>query len=223
MDISELEKTIVSSIQDSTNEVCSTMLELDVCVEKSFVKDEKNIATDLISSLHFFGNKYMGKIAIFTNGKGACGLSGGMLGMEITEVDEDVKDCMGEIVNMIAGGAKTKLEDTFGVLHLLTPWVISGKNLEISSNPESEEGLTIDSQASFSWVMTKFNFGNGSFIVGVQSNGVPESKSYELELEERIKELENENKELKKKTAKKTLKKTAKCTGTAKRTAKAKT
>ena len=202
MDISELEKTIVSSIQESTSEVCSTMLDLDVIVEESLVKDEKNIAADLISSLHFFGNKYMGKIAIFTNGKGACGLSGSMLGMAITKIDEDVKDCMGEIVNMIAGGAKTKLEDTFGVLHLLTPWVISGKNLGISSNPASDEGLTIDSQSSFSWVMTKFHFKGGNFIVGVQSNDVPESKSYEIQLQNRIKELEKENMELKKKASK---------------------
>ncbi len=51
--------------------------------------------------------------------------TGLMLGMGVSEVDEDVKDGMGEIVNMIASGANIKLESTMGRLHLLIPWVIA--------------------------------------------------------------------------------------------------
>ena len=37
------------------------MLMMKVKTQESFVRDEKNVSTDLISSLHFFGDKYMGK------------------------------------------------------------------------------------------------------------------------------------------------------------------
>lgn len=201
IDIKELQGGIIKSIKEATKEVCSTMLNLQVKAEESFIKDEKNVSTDLLSSVHFFGDKYMGKIAVFAYGGMACQLAGAMLGMEVTEVDEDVKDCMGEIVNMIAGGAKTKLQDSMGLLHLLTPWVISGKNLTIASPPGGEEGLSIDSQAQFSWIMTKFILENGHFTVGVQPNEVPQRQAGNPSLEKDLQALREENERLKKEIA----------------------
>jgi len=204
MSISELEDDILKAIKEATIEVFSTMLMIDVNAEDSFVKDEKNVSTDLISSLHFFGDKYMGKIAVFSYGVTACHLSGSMLGMEMSEVDEDVKDGMGEIVNMIAGGAKVKLESSMGDFHLLTPWVIAGKNLTIASSHGDEADLSIDSQAQFSWIMTKFSYDKGHFVVGVQPNQVPQSSPSEEEkdisvLQDEIDQLKNENAALKSK------------------------
>jgi len=204
MSISDLEDDILKAIKEATIEVFSTMLMIDVTAEDSFVKDEKNVSTDLISSLHFFGDNYMGKIAVFSYGVTACHLSGSMLGMEMSEVDEDVKDGMGEIVNMIAGGAKVKLESSMGDLHLLTPWVIAGKNLSIASPHGDESDLSIDSQAQFSWIMTKFSYDKGHFVVGVQPNQVPQSSPSEEEknistLQGEIDQLKTENAALKSK------------------------
>ncbi len=122
----------------------------------------------------------------------------------MSEVDEDVKDGMGEIVNMIAGGAKVKLESSMGDLHLLTPWVIAGKNLSIASPHGDESDLSIDSQAQFSWIMTKFSYDKGHFVVGVQPNQVPQSSPSEEEknistLQGEIDQLKTENAALKSK------------------------
>jgi hypothetical protein len=120
----------------------------------------------------------MGKIAIFSSGGVACHIANAMLGTETTEVNEETKDGMGEIVNMIAGVAKVKLTDTLGELHLLTPWVIAGRHLTIASPEKSGGGggadFALDSQATFSWIMTKVEFEKGTFMVGVQPNAVPE-------------------------------------------------
>ncbi len=59
MDIKEIEAGISKAIKESTGEVFSTMLMMDVKSEDSFVKAETNVSTDLISSLHFFGDRYM--------------------------------------------------------------------------------------------------------------------------------------------------------------------
>lgn len=199
MDINELEKGITKAIIDTTDEVFTSMLMLKVTPEESFVKDEKNVSTDLISSLHFFGAKYMGKIAVFSSGAVACHIANAMLGGEDTEVNDEIKDGMGEIVNMIAGGAKVKLLDILGDIHLLTPWVIAGRHLTIASAADGEvgRGLAIDAQAQFSWVMTKFHFEHGSFLVGVQPNSVPERNTNPNGAEKEIAALKEENTKLK--------------------------
>ena len=104
---------------------------------------------------------------------------------------------MGEIVNMIAGLAKVKLSDTLGDIHLLTPWVISGRNLTIAS-PEGTGGeLALDSQAAFSWVMTKVEFEKGTFMVGVQPNAVPEENKFSSDSNKEVESLKKKVKELK--------------------------
>ncbi len=217
MDIKELEGGITTALNEATNEVFSTMLMMAVKTQDSFVKDEKNVSTDLISSLHFFGDQYMGKIAIFSSAAVACNIANSMLGTDTTVVNDEIKDGMGELVNMIAGVAKVKLTDTLGDMHLLTPWVIAGRHLSISSSEggetnnsdsdsDSDSGVefALDSQASFSWVMTKVEYDNGVFLVGVQPNAVPaENKSSTVSsievnaLKEEISELKAEIEKLK--------------------------
>jgi chemotaxis protein CheX len=211
MDIKKLEGGITKALNEATNEVFSTMLMIDVNTQESFVKDEKNVSTDLISSLHFFGDQYMGKIAIFSSAAVACNIANSMLGTDTTAVNDEVKDGMGELVNMIAGVAKVKLTDTLGDMHLLTPWVIAGRHLSIASSDggdtsSSDSGVdfALDSHASFSWVMTKVEYDNGVFLVGVQPNAVPdENKSSSISnkeiesLKEEINKLKAEIDELK--------------------------
>lgn len=199
MNINGLEEGITDAIKTSTNEVFTSMLMMEVKAEDSFVRDEKNVSTDLISSLHFFGENYMGKIAVFSSGAVACHIANAMLGSDTREVNSEIKDGMGEIVNMIAGSAKVKLFDALGDIHLLTPWVIAGRHLSIASSDRNGSGeldLALDSQAQFSWVMTKFTFEHGSFMVGVQPNAVPEENKSAHE--NKIESLREENKRLKK-------------------------
>ena len=204
MNIKELEGGITTALNEATNEVFSTMLMMEVKTQDSFVKDEKNVSTDLISSLHFFGDQYMGKIAIFSSASVACNIANSMLGTETTEVNDEIKDGMGELVNMIAGVAKVKLTDTLGDMHLLTPWVIAGRHLSIASSDgsdvsssDSDADFALDSQASFSWVMTKVEYDNGVFLVGVQPNAVPKENKAESVSNKEIESLKEEISKLK--------------------------
>jgi len=204
MNIKELEGGITTALNEATNEVFSTMLMMKVKTQDSFVKDEKNVSTDLISSLHFFGDQYMGKIAIFSSAAVACNIANSMLGTETTEVNDEIKDGMGELVNMIAGVAKVKLTDTLGDMHLLTPWVIAGRHLSIASSDgsdvsssDSDADFALDSQASFSWVMTKVEYDNGVFLVGVQPNAVPKENKAESVSNKEIESLKEEISKLK--------------------------
>lgn len=63
---------------------------------------------------------------------------------EVNQVPDDdlVRDCMGEVANVIAGQAKTLLAETPYQLVLATPSVLSGAGLEFGSRPDAK-GLVV--------------------------------------------------------------------------------
>jgi chemotaxis protein CheX len=73
----------------------------------------------------------------------ATALAGRILA-EVTPAPDDdlVRDCMGEVANVIAGQAKTLLAETPYQLLLATPSILSGAGLEIGSRPGAE-GLVV--------------------------------------------------------------------------------
>jgi len=71
----------------------------------------------------------------------ACKLASKMLGAEYTEVNDEVKDAIGEIANMIAGNLKAVLSD-FGVeLELSIPTLISGEKYETKLGEDEGEDV----------------------------------------------------------------------------------
>jgi chemotaxis protein CheX len=57
--------------------------------------------------------------------------------------DELVRDCIGELANVIAGGAKTLLAETPYQLLLATPSILSGAGLDIASGPGAESLVAV--------------------------------------------------------------------------------
>ena len=53
-------------------------------------------------------------------------ITGNMLGMEKESIDSDVKDAIGEMANMIGGGARTKLNSSGFNFNITIPNVIVG-------------------------------------------------------------------------------------------------
>ena len=71
---------------------------------------------------------------------------GGMLGMEFKEVDEDVRDGISELINIIAGGAKTKLQKKGFNFELSIPNTVIGKKHQITA-PASTSRVRCDFEA----------------------------------------------------------------------------
>ena len=68
-----------------------------------------------------------------------------MLGMEVTEIDADVHDALGEIANMIAGSFKHHFSNGGSDVKLSTPSVLNGKEYVISAgNPADTLSLLFD-------------------------------------------------------------------------------
>lgn len=160
---------IVEDIVSCTNEVFATMIPMEIKTDGSFYQKEDMIATDVISLVSFTG-EHSGIIAVFSSKEMALKITSNMLGIEVTGIDKDVKDAMGELTNMIAGNVKNKVFETFGTMHLSVPIVIAGADLSISSSSKEKSdvklstGVTCDSTNS--WMMSPFSSEGDSFSVG---------------------------------------------------------
>ena len=75
-----------------------------------------------------------------------------MLGMEVTEIDDDVNDAMGEIANMIAGSYKQHLSKGGSDIQLSTPSVVNGADYVVSSG-NNLENITLKFATEEEWFL----------------------------------------------------------------------
>ena len=78
-----------------------------------------------------FGGLLSGACVFRSGGDSACALAAHMTGMEFTEVDDTVKDAIGEICNMLAGSWKGKVPELAAHCGLSVPAVITGRNYNL--------------------------------------------------------------------------------------------
>lgn len=128
---------LIQDFVDTTVEVLSTMASLECSYTGDHQYEEIgadcDVATclDITGILGFSGGRRGSIVVTFTN-EIAKSAVGGMLGIEFEEIDSDVRDGVGELVNMIAGGAKTKLQDKGLDFELSIPNTVMGKNHRIT-------------------------------------------------------------------------------------------
>ncbi len=89
-----------------------------------------------LSSIIGFAGKISGFLALHFDRQNACLLASGLLGTEIEDVDETVRDAAGELVNMLAGGLKNNLSQDGEAFKLSMPSVIEGR--EYSTYPPAD-------------------------------------------------------------------------------------
>ena len=66
----------------------------------------------------------------------AIGITETFLGMDVEEINEDVKDAIGELVNMVTGGLKDALTGQGQEIKLAIPTTIAGRSFRISSKSD---------------------------------------------------------------------------------------
>ncbi len=125
----ELPEIMQGSLIESVKDCFSTTLSIDL-TDNAEVQ-QPNPENCLISSIGFAG-KVEGNVAIVILDKCACKIVGQMLCMEFAQLDGDVKDGMGEICNMIAGGIKNRVATAGYTFDITVPTAIVGQHLEIS-------------------------------------------------------------------------------------------
>lgn len=126
--VSELTAAIVNPLMSATNDVFSMMLGCKPTRNGLSLKSNLVPSHDLSAVIGVTG-KAVGTIVFSVARETAFAIVDRMLGMEVTEINTEVRDAVGEVTNMIAGAAKAKLESLN--LSISIPNIVSGVGHEV--------------------------------------------------------------------------------------------
>ena len=125
---------------NSTKEVFETMIFMDVepCPDRIAIQGDS-----LLGSITFTGD-IEGCMAICFDSKCAATIARNMLAMDDSDEisNEDIRDAIGEIANMVMGSVKARLlKETISNLDVSVPSVITGSSLTSSFGEKAREIL----------------------------------------------------------------------------------
>lgn len=108
------------------------MAQIDLQSEKPQKKVDEFARGDVSGIIGMIGPQVRGSMAITFDQKLAASIMETMLGETISELDEEVRDMVGEMTNMICGGAKNALAEQNYQFEMATPVIVSGHNHTIA-------------------------------------------------------------------------------------------
>ncbi|MCD6460654.1 chemotaxis protein CheX [bacterium] len=111
----------------STVNALSTMAGLEPKRGKPYLRQGAKIPCDISGTIGVAGEA-IGSVTISFPENVACKMVANMLGINVSEITDDVKDAVGEIANMIAGGAKGELAQKGFGFKIALPVVCIGKD-----------------------------------------------------------------------------------------------
>jgi chemotaxis protein CheX len=138
--VNRLEPTMAVSLRESL-QLVSDPRNLDASVEEVFqlmlgvnCRREPglyNQEPDSVTAVVGFGGLLSGACVFSTGRTAAMKIAAHMTGMEFEEIDDIVKDGIGEICNMLAGAWKGKVPDLAANCGLSVPAVITGRDYKL--------------------------------------------------------------------------------------------
>ena len=136
----EMERAMTLTLKDSVHLV-SDPKNLDATVEEVFqmmlgvscqrIEGPADIEPESVTAVVGFGGLLSGACVFKSGSSAARAIAAAMTGMEFDEVDDTVKDGIGEIGNMLAGAWKGKIPNLAAKCGLSIPAVITGRDYNL--------------------------------------------------------------------------------------------
>jgi len=120
----------VNAFLEGTINVLKTMAFMEPRPGKPYLKQD-NIAVGDISGIIGLTGSARGSLALSFSGSCILRVVSNMLGEEITDLNADIQDAVGEITNMISGAARKNLEAKGFNISAAIPTVVFGKGHSI--------------------------------------------------------------------------------------------
>ncbi len=139
--MNELEGQVIKAIGASVKELFETMISLPVTVG-DVTEDKSCIQKDITGMIGLAG-EYQGIITVYFPEEIALRIVSGMIGMEINEINADVQDAIGEVANIIVGGAKNELYLEGIHFDISTPTVVVGNDYMVYSSKSQVQQISI--------------------------------------------------------------------------------
>lgn len=128
---------------EAVQNVFTTMLSTDTSISKPFLKGSDDSNKTSVSVVIGLSGGMIGMIAMCLPDQTALKLASKFVGQQMDMDHPDLADALGELLNMIAGQAKSKFDELDTQLSL--PRVITGKDLKVLNSKEPTLVLPCDS------------------------------------------------------------------------------
>ena len=115
------------NLDSSVEEVFNMMLGVSCLPSEEALVEESETITAVVG----FAGLLSGACVFRSGGSAALNIAGKLTGMEFSEIDDTVKDAIGEVCNMLAGTWKGRVPDLSANCGLSIPAVITGSNYRI--------------------------------------------------------------------------------------------
>ncbi|MGE4559991.1 MAG: chemotaxis protein CheX [Desulfobulbus sp.] len=129
---------ISDKLIESTIEIFTGMVMMDISVAGEPM-DQLGPLKQSITGMVGLAGTHKGLLAVHFPRQIALDVTSNFLGMDVTEINEDVQDAIGEIANMLGGNLKTILSDRGKDIQLSLPSTISGDEYNFSSQADAEQ------------------------------------------------------------------------------------
>ena len=117
---------------DAVVNVLKTMAQTDARTGKPTIKKSKTSKGDVTGLIGLAGEQAKGSIAVSFSASCILKVVSNMLMEEFTEITDEVTDAVGEITNMVSGGAKKTLSEKNIKFNMAIPSVIVGEGHSIT-------------------------------------------------------------------------------------------
>lgn len=116
--------------------VMSTMAQMELTPEKPKLKQGEVAKGDVSGLIGMVSDQAKGSLSITFEGSLAIATMKSMVGEGPDVINEEITDLVGEITNMVTGGAKRMLSEKGFEFDMATPMVVSGTNHTINHKSE---------------------------------------------------------------------------------------
>jgi len=122
----------INPFLESIVHVLETMANVKATPGKPQRKDEDVAQGDVTGVIGMASEQVKGSLAITFTSEAIFDIARRMLGEEVSEINSTVTDLVGEITNMVTGGAKRVLAEQGYDFDMAIPAVVAGKNHRIT-------------------------------------------------------------------------------------------
>ncbi len=126
-----MDAKIINPFLEAAMNVLKTMAMIEAAPGKPFIKKDDTAMGDVSGIIGITGAA-QGSMSISFESPCICSVVTNLFGIQVDEINDEVKDAVGEMTNMICGDARRRLEASGISLQAGTPTVVSGKNHSIT-------------------------------------------------------------------------------------------
>ncbi|GFE60343.1 chemotaxis protein CheX [Geobacter sp. AOG2] len=144
------EDKLLKQLTRDVEEVFCTMVGMEDLLHLPLQVAPETHFKDCITAMVGFAGVYNGLVSLHAPQQLALAFTSSMLGMEISNLNDDVRDALGEIANMIAGSFKQHISRGGADIKLSTPSIVSGDDYFVNAG-NNHDTLTLRFATDKEW------------------------------------------------------------------------